>query len=61
MVTDTNELAGTGENVSFVLNGSTENFSNEQSFPFYSNASSNVRCFSLQANEIVLGTLNELF
>lgn len=58
MITDTNDLVGTGENVSFVLNGSVENFSNEQSFPFYSNASSNVKCFSLQANEIVLGTLS---
>lgn len=56
--TDTNQLQDTGETVSFALNAATENFSGEQSFPFYSNASSNVKCFSLANNEIVLGTLS---
>jgi len=56
--TDSNQLQDTGETLSFALNAATENFSGEQSFPFYSNASSNVNCFYLEENEIVLGTLS---
>ena len=42
---------------SFVLNGTVENFSSEQPYPFISNTPSNKKCVEFLENETVIGTL----
>lgn len=55
---DVNSLQFDGENYSFVLNGTTESYSEEQAFPFISNTSSNVKCFAMPQGYALVGVKN---
>jgi hypothetical protein len=55
---DINSSKKTEDTYSFVLNGTVENFSEQQPFPFISNTPSNKKCVEFKEHEIVIGTLD---
>lgn len=58
LITDINDSQKTEDVYSFVLNGTVENFSENQPFPFIGNTPSNIKCLQFLDEEQIVGILN---
>lgn len=52
------DSSDSGETYSFALNATVEHFSEEQAYPYLSNTPSNLLCFKVKDNEVVIGQLS---
>jgi len=52
------DSSDSGETYSFALNATVENFSEEQSMPYLSNTPSNLLCYKVNENEMVIGQVS---
>jgi hypothetical protein len=52
------DTSDSGKSYSFALNATVENFSEEQSMPFLSNTPSNLLCYKVNPDEMVIGQIS---